>query len=81
MVQQLTQSQATTLAGMVVAQVLSNDGVKYMLQDDSWLLIRPSGTEPVLRMYAEAHSATMVESLLHAGETLVPPPGERNGSH
>ncbi|MCU0509485.1 MAG: hypothetical protein MUC34_14040, partial [Anaerolineae bacterium] len=34
----------------------TRDGVKYVLEDDSWLLIRPSGTEPVLRVYAEAHS-------------------------
>jgi alpha-D-glucose phosphate-specific phosphoglucomutase len=81
MVQKLTQAPPTALAGMAVSQVLTNDGVKYMLQDDSWLLIRPSGTEPVLRMYAEARSAGMVQSLLQAGETLVPSPGERNGNH
>ena len=81
MVQRLMQSPPATLAGMPVARVLANDGVKYMLQDDSWLLIRPSGTEPVLRMYAEARSAIMVTSLLQAGETLVPPPGKLNGSH
>ena len=43
------------------------DGVKYLLADDSWLLIRPSGTEPVLRIYAEARQPGMVEALLEHG--------------
>jgi len=46
------------------------DGVKYLLADESWLLIRPSGTEPVLRVYAEARSPEGVERLLEFGETL-----------
>jgi len=46
------------------------DGVKYILDDNSWLLIRPSGTEPVLRIYAEAHSDHQVQGLLHAGGAL-----------
>nr|MCU0509871.1 phosphoglucomutase/phosphomannomutase family protein [Anaerolineae bacterium] len=46
------------------------DGVKYVLEDDSWLLIRPSGTEPVLRVYAEAHSDERVAALLAEGRKL-----------
>ena len=37
------------------------DGIKFYMNDGSWLLIRPSGTEPVLRIYAEAHSAEAVK--------------------
>ncbi len=44
------------------------DGVQYLLADDSWLLIRPSGTEPVLRVYAEARESGMVKELLSYGE-------------
>jgi len=44
--------------------------VKYVLADDSWLLIRPSGTEPVLRVYAEGRSPEMVESMLKFGEEV-----------
>jgi phosphomannomutase len=64
-----------------VANVGVADGVKFVLDDDSWLLIRPSGTEPVLRMYAEAHSPDLVQSLLRAGELLVPTNSEPNGTH
>ena len=46
------------------------DGVKYILEDDSWLLIRPSGTEPVLRVYAEGRSPAMVQDLLKFGEEI-----------
>ena len=46
------------------------DGIKFVLADDSWLLIRPSGTEPVLRVYAEAPSDEMVKALLAEGRQL-----------
>ena len=44
--------------------------MKYILADNSWLLIRPSGTEPVLRVYAEAHSPQQVQALLTEGGAL-----------
>jgi phosphomannomutase len=59
-----------TLAGIPVANVNTRDGIKYLLEDDSWLLIRPSGTEPVLRVYAEAHSEETVQKLLDEGRSL-----------
>ncbi|OIO90006.1 MAG: phosphoglucosamine mutase [Anaerolineae bacterium CG2_30_64_16] len=59
-----------TLAGIALATVNTRDGVKYLLADDSWLLIRPSGTEPVLRVYAEAHSPDTVQALLAEGRAL-----------
>jgi alpha-D-glucose phosphate-specific phosphoglucomutase len=58
------------LAGVPLATINSRDGVKYVMADDSWLLIRPSGTEPVLRVYAEAHSPESVEALLTEGRAL-----------
>jgi alpha-D-glucose phosphate-specific phosphoglucomutase len=51
-----------------VTEVSQRDGVKYIMSDDSWLLIRPSGTEPVLRVYAEGRSQEMVQALLEYGE-------------
>jgi phosphomannomutase len=53
-----------------VVEVQSVDGVKYILEDDSWLLIRPSGTEPVLRVYAEGRSPETVQNLLDFGEKV-----------
>jgi phosphomannomutase len=50
-----------------VAEVSQRDGVKYIMADDSWLLIRPSGTEPVLRVYAEGRTQDMVKALLGYG--------------
>lgn len=53
-----------------ILEIHSLDGVKYLLADDSWLLIRPSGTEPVLRVYAEGRSPEMVQALLEYGERV-----------
>lgn len=53
-----------------VSKVSTLDGVKFAFEDDSWLLIRPSGTEPVLRVYAEAQSPEMVDALLTYGRSI-----------
>jgi phosphomannomutase len=58
------------LAGGRVAQVLRLDGTRILRDDASWLLIRPSGTEPLLRIYAEARSREEVRELLAAGRRL-----------
>jgi phosphomannomutase len=58
------------IGGQKVTGVSNIDGVKYILKDDSWLLIRPSGTEPVLRVYAEGRSMEMVRALLKYGESV-----------
>jgi alpha-D-glucose phosphate-specific phosphoglucomutase len=58
------------LAGVPVENISAQDGVKYILGDNSWLLIRPSGTEPVLRIYAESHSNEQVQRLLEAGAQI-----------
>ncbi|MCS6995086.1 MAG: phosphoglucomutase/phosphomannomutase family protein [Anaerolineales bacterium] len=58
------------IGGLKVAEVSSRDGVKYILEDDSWLLIRPSGTEPVLRVYAEGRTIATVKDLLGYGQKV-----------
>jgi len=70
MVEQLVAQAPASIGGIAVRQVSAVDGVKYMLADDSWLLIRPSGTEPVLRIYAEARQPEMVEALLEHGKSV-----------
>lgn len=70
MVKRLVENSPSQIAGETVVKVDSYDGVKYHLADDSWLLIRPSGTEPILRVYAEATSETAVEAILQQGRGL-----------
>ena len=53
-----------------VAQVKSFDGVKFVAEDSSWLMLRGSGTEPILRIYAEAKSDADVRKLLARGAQL-----------
>jgi phosphomannomutase len=70
MVQRLTEGAPAYLIQQAVREVDTRDGVKYRLADDSWLLVRPSGTEPVLRVYAEAPDQEAVEALVQAGREL-----------
>lgn len=70
----LAASTPTDLAGAPVARTVvldTGDGYKFFLDDGSWLLIRASGTEPLVRVYTEASSEDLREALLGAGERLV----------
>jgi alpha-D-glucose phosphate-specific phosphoglucomutase len=67
----LLKSTPGTIGGQQVCEVNQRDGVKYLMSDDSWLLIRPSGTEPVLRVYAEGRTQEMIRSLIGYGKQLV----------
>lgn len=58
------------IGGDAVHAVETLDGAKLLFQDESWLLFRQSGTEPVLRVYAEATSPAKVETLLDEGQQL-----------
>ncbi len=53
-----------------IAEVKSYDGVKFVAQDSSWLMLRGSGTEPILRIYAEAKSDADLRKLLKLGVEL-----------
>jgi len=68
MVRMLVNDAPSTIDGVEVEDIQTNDGVKYYLNDGSWLLIRPSGTEPVLRVYAEALEKERVTTLLDFGQ-------------
>jgi phosphomannomutase len=56
--------------GRRVVETNFSDGFKFMFENGDWLLIRPSGTEPVLRLYSEASSPERVDRLLRGGELL-----------
>jgi phosphomannomutase len=66
----LVESAPAKIAAEPVVEISTQDGVKYILADDSWLLIRPSGTEPVLRVYAEGRSPDMVKAMIGFGEQV-----------
>lgn len=53
-----------------LADIKSYDGVKFIAQDSSWLMLRGSGTEPILRIYAESDSDAKVSKLLKLGVQL-----------
>jgi phosphomannomutase len=59
-----------SISGVSIETIQTLDGIKYYLADGSWLLIRPSGTEPVLRVYAEAPNDERVKALLGFGEKV-----------
>jgi phosphomannomutase len=54
-----------------LAKVDARDGVKFVAEDSTWLMLRGSGTEPVLRIYAEAKSDADVRKLLKLGVSLL----------
>lgn len=70
MTQKLVNDAPAQIGGEHIAEILTQDGVKYIMADDSWLLIRPSGTEPVLRVYAEGRTQEMVKALLEYGAKI-----------
>ncbi|HEX9014523.1 MAG TPA: phosphoglucomutase/phosphomannomutase family protein [Chloroflexota bacterium] len=55
---------------MKVAEINTTDGYKFILEDGSWLLIRFSGTEPVMRIYTETTDPARVDRMLDMGETV-----------
>jgi len=69
LVARLRQVPPGNLAGIEVTGVEDLDGVKLLLGDDGWIMARPSGTEPVLRLYCEARTPELVEQLLLAMAT------------
>jgi len=61
----------TQVAGLAVVGVNTLDGTKLLLKDGSWFLVRPSGTEPIVRLYVDAHSEEQIEELTAAVRSLL----------
>lgn len=59
------------IGGKRVLDVDRRDGVKLLLEGDAWVMMRPSGTEPLVRVYAEAATTEEVDQLLDAAEQVV----------
>ncbi|HEY7112739.1 MAG TPA: phosphoglucomutase/phosphomannomutase family protein [Thermoanaerobaculia bacterium] len=64
-------SPPSTYAGRRVTSVNLLDGLKLLLEDGSWILVRESGTEPVARVYTEASSEKNLDALSRAGRELL----------
>ena len=69
-VTRISQTPPDRVASYEVKSVETTDGAKLIFDDESWLLFRQSGTEPVLRIYAEATSVAKMNTLLDAGEQM-----------
>ncbi|HET9530968.1 MAG TPA: hypothetical protein VFQ92_11490 [Blastocatellia bacterium] len=59
------------LAGRRVISVNRADGARFNLEDGTWILMRPSGTEPLVRIYAEASNEQDLEVLLESGRQYI----------
>jgi len=59
------------LAGKAVTAIDKRDGVKMICDDGSWLLVRFSGTEPVVRFYAESPSEKETTEILAVAKSLI----------
>ncbi|MCL2654203.1 MAG: phosphoglucosamine mutase [Coriobacteriia bacterium] len=59
------------VTGLSLCDATDHDGLKLRFDDDQWLLLRPSGTEPLVRIYAEALTQQATDRLLNAGYWLV----------
>jgi len=60
-----------TFAGLTVEKKIEIDGFKFVLNDRSWLLIRKSGTEPLLRLYCESTDDSTLEKLIKEGKNFI----------
>jgi alpha-D-glucose phosphate-specific phosphoglucomutase len=67
----LSSSSPDTIAGTKVTKVDTTEGFRLFLGDESWLLIRFSGTEPLVRIYSEAESLERARALLDEGKKLI----------
>ncbi|NMB11804.1 MAG: phosphoglucomutase/phosphomannomutase family protein [Firmicutes bacterium] len=71
LVQELVAVPPETIAGRKLAGITDIDGAKLILEDGSWFLVRPSGTEPLLRIYIEGESEQEVQEIQDAVTALV----------
>lgn len=71
LINKLKETDITEFAGYKIREIDKTDGIKLIFEDDSWLLLRASGTEPVLRIYAEAPSLEKVDKLIKSSISMI----------
>jgi len=69
--EKLTHRPPLNLSGASVWRIDHTDGFKFIMKDGSWLGLRPSEAEPVVRLYAEAPVRSRMEALLEAGKKII----------
>ena len=70
-VKKLSATPPGEFGGMKVAKIETLDGLKFNFTDESWILFRASGTEPLLRIYAEGRTPEKLKMILGAGEKFI----------
>jgi phosphomannomutase len=65
--QRILNAHPQTLGGLKVTGLDTTDGFKFNLEDGGWLLVRFSGTEPIIRVYTETTHADKVQDILQDG--------------
>lgn len=70
-VEELKQSPPAVFAGKKIAKTETLDGLKFTFEDNAWILFRASGTEPLLRIYAEGRTQAEVDFFLQEAAALI----------
>ena len=63
----VAQARPDQIAGLKVTEVVTIDGHQFIMEDGGWLLVRFSGTEPIIRVYCETTIEAKVDDILEAG--------------
>jgi len=66
-IEKILSAKPQTIGGLKVTGLVTTDGFKFSLEDGGWLLIRFSGTEPIIRVYCETTHEDKVQSILQDG--------------
>lgn len=67
----LKKSLPSKISGMDIKKVITLDGYKFIIDDNTWIGFRLSGTEPVVRLYAEAQTEQVIKKLISSGEKFI----------
>jgi phosphomannomutase len=71
LMEKLTSEPPKSLGGQTVSRIGTDDGLKFYLDEGNWMLVRPSGTEPLVRLYFEGSSSEKVDKLVSDFDRLV----------
>jgi phosphomannomutase len=61
------------ILGTPIKELIQIDGIKIILEGDNWILLRPSGTEPLMRLYAESESEKRTDEYLELAQKWAGP--------